>query len=85
MHDSALSAADAPDSETPITPRAVPVPQAAILLGCGIRHTWSLIKTGELPSFKFGRVRRVRVTDIDAYHAKLVEADREQRGLKASA
>ena len=85
MHDSAVSVTDADDSMATPTPLSVNVPTAAKMLGASPRYTWQLIKSRDLPSFKFGRVRRVRVVDIEAYLAQKVDEDREQRAAKASA
>jgi excisionase family DNA binding protein len=39
----------------------------AELLQCSRTHVYSLLRTGALPSFTTGRLRRVRRQDLDAY------------------
>lgn len=47
---------------------AYPVPEVAVLLGgVGERYVWKLIGTGELRSFKSGRLRLVARADLMAY------------------
>jgi excisionase family DNA binding protein len=41
--------------------------EMAVVLGCGRTTAYSLLRTGEIPSFTFRRLRRVRRQDIDAY------------------
>lgn len=64
---------------------AHPVPEVAALLGgVGERYVWKLIATGELPSFKSGRLRLVARQDLDAYIDKLREEEQRLRAAVAS-
>ena len=40
---------------------------ACARLGVGLRALYRMIDTGELPAYKFGRVIRLRTTDVEAY------------------
>lgn len=63
---------------------ATSVESAAHLLGIGVRAAWSLVRTGELKSFRVGKRRLVRVADVEAFAAERVgektEAAAEERG-----
>jgi excisionase family DNA binding protein len=41
--------------------------ELAEYLGLGRTYTYKLLMTGEIPSFKIGKLRRVRRIDVDAY------------------
>lgn len=41
--------------------------EAAEQLGIGLRTLYRLIDAGELPAYKFGRVIRLKATDVSAY------------------
>lgn len=86
MNDSGLLTTDTDGSglRPRSNPLAVSVVQAAELAGCGKTLMWELVGTGEMPSFRHGRARRVRVADIEAYLARKVDEDRQMR-VKASA
>jgi len=56
---------------------------AALLGGVGERFIWKLIGTGELPSFKLGRLRMVARADLDAFIAKLREDEQKARAHAA--
>ena len=47
------------------------VPEAAMRLGLGRSFVYQLVMTGELPSVKLGRARRVSVRAIDEYVERL--------------
>ena len=49
---------------------AVSPSKAAYKLDISLRHLNTLLKTGELKSFKSGRCRRVRLTELDRYIAE---------------
>src|SRR5258708_3292111 len=83
MNDSGRQTTDADRSG--LRPYAVSVVEAARLAGCGKSLMWELVGTGEVPSFRHGRARRVRVADVEAYVDRKVREDREQRSVKASA
>ncbi len=64
-----------------VTQRAAyQVPEVAVLLG-GVteRYVWRLISTGELKSFKVGRLRMVSREQIDQFIAGLEEDERKAR------
>lgn len=48
--------------------------KAADLLDCSRAKVYQLMKAGELPSFKIGRSRRIRLVDIHAYVARELSA-----------
>jgi excisionase family DNA binding protein len=50
--------------------------QVAAYLGCGRTYAYELLRTGEVPSLKVGRLRRVRREDVDAYVRTLLETQR---------
>ncbi len=53
--------------ETPIEPLAYRVPDAAVLLGIGRTTVYELMRTGELPSIKVRRGRRITQAAIDRF------------------
>lgn len=64
-----------------VTQRAAyQVPEVAILLG-GVteRYVWRLISSGELQSFKVGRLRMVSREQIDTFISALEEDERKAR------
>jgi excisionase family DNA binding protein len=50
--------------------RLVTVEQACSMLSLGRTTMYSLLNSGELPSYTIGRVRRIAVEDLRAYVAK---------------
>jgi excisionase family DNA binding protein len=52
--------------------------QVSAFLGCKRSFTFHLLRTGELPSLKIGRLRRVRPEDLDAFVASRLEGHRPQ-------
>jgi excisionase family DNA binding protein len=46
--------------------------QLAEYLGCGRTTAYQLLREGRIPSFKVGRLRRIRTGDVDHYVAQLV-------------
>lgn len=57
----------------PQRPRAMlTVEEAAAELGIGRTTAFALVKSGELPSVKVGRLRRIPLTEIHAYTARLM-------------
>ena len=42
-------------------------PTAARYMGIGLRTLYSILDTGDLPSYKLGRVIRMKTGDVDAY------------------
>ena len=58
---------------TPNGPRVLlTVEQAAEQLGVGRTTVFALIKSGELPAVKLGRLRRVPLAEVEAYTARLM-------------
>lgn len=55
----------------------IPVEEAARRLAIGRTVAYSLIRSGELPSVKIGRSRRVPVSTLQEYVASLREQQRE--------
>lgn len=53
--------------------------EAARVMGCGRSRVFALIASGELPSFRIGRERRVRREDVEALIARAIEREREAR------
>ena len=41
--------------------------QLADYLGCGRTYVYGLLARGEIPSFKLGKLRRVRRADVDVF------------------
>lgn len=54
-------------AESTITPAVLRVVEAASYLACSERKVWTLIKDGELPAIRFGRITRVERADLDAF------------------
>ena len=52
----------------------VSIDGAALYLGMGKRFVEGLISTQEIPSYKFGRSRRIRVADLDEWAGGHVES-----------
>jgi len=63
---------------------AVSVERAAHLIGVSRALLYQHIETGLLPSFRLGRLRRVRVSDLQAFVDRLV-AQQQNDVLKAQA
>jgi excisionase family DNA binding protein len=53
--------------------------QVATYLGCGRTYAYERLRTGEIPSLKLGRLRRVRREDLEWYVNTLLES-RSQHG-----
>lgn len=51
-------------------------------LRCGRAKVFELFAAGALPSFRLGRRRLVRRSDLEALAARLVGADRELQGVR---
>jgi len=49
------------------------VPQTAERLGLGRSTVYEFIRSGELPSLRVGRLRRITAADLDAFVKKLKE------------
>jgi excisionase family DNA binding protein len=50
--------------------------EVAVVLGCGRTMVYRLISNSELPSFRLGRLRRVRRIDVERYVAERVAEHR---------
>jgi excisionase family DNA binding protein len=56
------------------TPPGLMTPeQVAAYLGCGRTYAYELLRTGEIPSLKVGRLRRVRREDVSEYVRKRLD------------
>jgi excisionase family DNA binding protein len=53
--------------------------EVAQYLGCSERFVRELMISGSLPSFKLGRLRRVRRADLDRFVERRVEEGRADR------
>ena len=51
--------------------------QLADYLGCGRTYVYGLLARGEIPSFKLGKLRRVRQVDVDAYVGQQLAASQK--------
>jgi excisionase family DNA binding protein len=64
-----------PDTTTPAdienTPTLLKVEEAAARLRIGRTTLYALIRTGDIPSVRIGRLRRLRPTDLADYAACL--------------
>ena len=58
----------------PVNPLAVGPDDAARMLGTCRSRVYQLMKSGELPSYKDGRLRRILVADIEARIARFMLA-----------
>jgi excisionase family DNA binding protein len=56
--------------------------ELAVVLGCGRTLAYRLIAEREIPSFKIGRLRRVRRSDVNSFIERRVQ-DTEQEGRTA--
>ena len=57
-------------------PEIMTVEQVAEYLGCSERHCHTLVKSGVLPSFRIGNLRRYRLESVRAVLAQLEIADK---------
>ena len=60
-------------STEPIRPEVLSAEQLAMYIGCGRTYAYKLISDGSIPSFKLGRLRRVRRSDADRFIERLAE------------
>ncbi|HET9653730.1 MAG TPA: helix-turn-helix domain-containing protein [Kineosporiaceae bacterium] len=63
-------------STTALPKLLLKVEEAADCLNVGRTTMYALIKTGEIETVQVGRLRRVRVADLEAYAARLTDVDR---------
>ena len=56
-----------------------PVKEVAELIGISERFLWTLIKDGEIDSFKSGRIRLITRAEAQAYVAREIEKERAAR------
>ena len=47
--------------------------EVAVVLGCGRTMAYRLISSSEIPSFRIGRLRRVRRIDVERFVAERVD------------
>lgn len=79
MHGSAENISAAPGSTPQERDAYQPAEVAQRLGGISVRWVWTLMGTGELPSFKLGRYRMVAAADLAAFIDKLREEERQAR------
>lgn len=60
-------------TDRPPSDRLNRVEEAADRLSISRAHTYELIRTGELPSVKIGRSRRIRESDLVTFIAQLTD------------
>ena len=53
--------------KSPVEPKAVSVPEAALLLGISEKAAYAAAKAGELPTLKFGQTVIVPLLALDEY------------------
>jgi excisionase family DNA binding protein len=58
-------------AKEPASKLLLTVTEAADRLGVGRTLMYELIRAGEIPSVRVGRLRRIRTTDLEAYAAQL--------------
>jgi excisionase family DNA binding protein len=63
-----------PRRREPATKLLLTVAEAAARLGIGRTFMYELLRTGEVPSVRVGRLRRIRVVDLETYAAALAPA-----------
>ena len=67
------------------TPQGLMTPeQLAAYLGCGRTYAYELLRTGEIPSLKVGRLRRVRREDVFEYVSKRLHEQESNPATAAS-
>jgi len=71
---SAIASSPAPEPTRSITPSLLTVDEAAAALSLSRTAVYELMRTGDLGSVQIGVRRRVPVTAIDAYVARLTGA-----------
>lgn len=59
-----------------IAPLAVSPEEAGRLIGMGRTRVFEAMRTGDLPSFKIGRTRRIRMDDLRQFVDKLMQQGR---------
>jgi excisionase family DNA binding protein len=53
--------------------------EAATYLGVGRTQMYELLRSDEIPSMKIGRLRKVRVVDLDSYIAERLREAQQKR------
>jgi excisionase family DNA binding protein len=67
------------------TPQGLLTPeQVAAYLGCGRTYAYKMLQTGEIPSLKIGRLRRVRLEDVFEYVRKQLDEQESNPATAAS-
>ena len=61
----------------------VTVPEAARMLGLSRARLYPLISTGEIPSLKIGRCRRVPVREIESFIERQLQLSKDEFELEA--
>ena len=66
------------ETDPAVTPGEIMTPeQLAEYLGLGRTYTYRLLSSGEIPSFKIGRLRRIRRVDVERWLERRVNASEE--------
>ncbi len=68
-----------------IEPKLLTLEQVAAALGCKLSKVEKMIAKREIESVKLGRLRRVPVTTVDDFVARLLEEARQERETAGSA
>ncbi len=53
--------------------------EMAVVLGCGRSTAFRILADSEIPSFRIGRLRRVRRVDVEHYIADRLEGAHQER------
>ncbi|MBN1250242.1 MAG: helix-turn-helix domain-containing protein [Anaerolineae bacterium] len=78
MRESAVKVSPTNGSDIPHR-EAYEVPEVAALIGVSERYAWKLVGSGDLKSFKTGRLRKVARKDLDAWIDRLREDEERVR------
>lgn len=75
-----------PPKDVPVVPSSLllTVEQAARRLGVGRTLMYELLRTGQVPSVRVGRLRRIRPSDLAAYAGGLPVADLPDAATRAA-
>lgn len=67
-------------NRAPAPPHLAMTPEeVAQELRLGRTQVFALLKSGALPSFQIGRLRRIRRSDLEAFVEQLIQQEKEQR------
>jgi excisionase family DNA binding protein len=65
------------ESESAVQDEVLTPEELAAFLKIGRTHTYALLSSGAIPSFRLGRLRRVRRRDAEAFIDRMVEGENE--------